>query len=56
MMALGALSSLLAHSNEDTAMKFLHTADWHLDRQFHNVSLLDDQAHVLKQFVALAHR
>jgi exonuclease SbcD len=34
-------------------MKFLHTADWHLGRQFHNVSLLDDQAHVLDQFVAL---
>ena len=35
-------------------MKFLHSADWHLGRQFHNVSLLEDQAHVLDQFVALA--
>ena len=35
-------------------MKFLHTADWHLGRQFHNVSLLEDQAHVLQQFVSLA--
>jgi len=35
-------------------MKFLHTADWHLGRQFHNVSLLEDQAHVLDQFVSLA--
>lgn len=35
-------------------MKFLHTADWHLGRQFHNVSLLDDQSHLLDQFVALA--
>ena len=35
-------------------MKFLHTADWHLGRQFHNVSLIEDQAHVLDQFVALA--
>ena len=35
-------------------MKFLHSADWHLGRQFHNVSLLEDQAHVLEQFVALA--
>lgn len=35
-------------------MKLLHSADWHLGRQFHNVSLLEDQAHVLKQVVALA--
>ncbi|MFV0447338.1 MAG: exonuclease SbcCD subunit D [Vibrio sp.] len=33
-------------------MKFLHTSDWHLGRQFHNVSLLDDQRHVLSQIVA----
>ncbi|KGY13945.1 exonuclease SbcD [Vibrio tubiashii] len=30
-------------------MKFLHTSDWHLGRQFHNVSLLDDQKVVLEQ-------
>ena len=35
-------------------MRFLHTADWHLGRQFHNVSLLEDQAHVLDGLVALA--
>ncbi len=35
-------------------MKFLHTADWHLGRYFHGTSLLDDQHHVLQQFVALA--
>ena len=35
-------------------MKFLHTADWHLGRYFHGTSLLDDQAHVLGQLVALA--
>ncbi len=35
-------------------MKFLHTADWHLGRQFHNVSLIEDQRHVLGQLVALA--
>ena len=35
-------------------MKFLHTADWHLSRYFHGASLLDDQHHVLQQFVALA--
>ncbi|MDA0148186.1 exonuclease SbcCD subunit D [Vibrio sp. LaRot3] len=32
-------------------MKFLHTSDWHLGRQFHNVSLLDDQRAVLEQIV-----
>ncbi|MCG3722975.1 exonuclease SbcCD subunit D [Vibrio cincinnatiensis] len=32
-------------------MKFLHTSDWHLGRQFHNVSLLDDQRHVLNQMI-----
>ena len=35
-------------------MRFLHTADWHLGRHFHNVSLVDDQAHVLQQFLTLA--
>lgn len=35
-------------------MRFLHTADWHLGRQFHGASLLEDQAHVLAQFVQLA--
>lgn len=34
-------------------MRFIHTADWHLGRQFHNVSLIDDQAYVIEQFVAL---
>lgn len=33
-------------------MKFLHTSDWHLGRQFHNVSLLDDQKAVLEQIVS----
>lgn len=32
-------------------MKFLHTSDWHIGRQFHNVSLLEDQQHVLNQIV-----
>jgi len=32
-------------------MKFIHTSDWHIGRQFHNVSLLDDQRHVLEQLV-----
>ncbi|MCL9773956.1 exonuclease SbcCD subunit D [Vibrio methylphosphonaticus] len=30
-------------------MKFIHTSDWHLGRQFHNVSLLDDQRVILQQ-------
>jgi len=33
-------------------MKFIHTSDWHIGRQFHNVSLLEDQKHVLKQITA----
>ena len=34
--------------------RILHTGDWHLGRYLHGVPLLDDQAHVLQQFVALA--
>ncbi len=30
-------------------MKFLHTSDWHLGRQFHNISLIEDQEFVLEQ-------
>lgn len=35
-------------------MKILHTSDWHIGRQFHNVSLLDDQAYVLEQLIVIA--
>lgn len=35
-------------------MKFIHTSDWHIGRQLHNQSLLEDQAFVLDQVVALA--
>ena len=35
-------------------MKFIHTADWHLGRQFHNVSLIEDQRHLIEQLVTLA--
>lgn len=35
-------------------MKFLHTSDWHIGRQLHNQSLLEDQKHVLLQLVAYA--
>lgn len=34
-------------------MRILHTADWHLGRLFHGQRLTEDQAYVLKQFVAL---
>ena len=32
-------------------MKFIHTSDWHIGRQLHNVSLLEDQRHVLDQIL-----
>ncbi len=32
-------------------MKFIHTSDWHLGRQFHNHSLLEDQKFVLNQLL-----
>jgi exonuclease SbcD len=35
-------------------MRFLHTSDWHLGRAFHNVSLLQDQAFILPQIIAIA--
>ncbi len=35
-------------------MRFVHTADWHLGRIFHGVSLLEDQAHALAQVVEIA--
>ena len=34
-------------------MRFLHTADWHLGKQLHGRSLVEDQAHVLEQFHAI---
>ena len=33
-------------------MRLLHTSDWHIGRQLHGVSLLEDQAHVLDQIVS----
>ncbi|GIU24119.1 exonuclease SbcCD subunit D [Shewanella schlegeliana] len=35
-------------------MKFIHTSDWHIGRQLHNQSLLDDQRFVLNQIIELA--
>jgi exonuclease SbcD len=32
-------------------MRFIHSSDWHIGRQFHNVSLLDDQQQVLDQLL-----
>lgn len=40
---------------QESALRFLHTADWHLGRLFHARSLLEDQAHMLDQFVAQVH-
>lgn len=37
-------------------MKFLHTSDWHLGRQFHNVSLIEDQRYVLDQVLDYVER
>ncbi len=35
-------------------MRFLHTADWHLGRLFHQVHLTEDQDHVLRQLIDVA--
>ncbi|MEH6445401.1 MAG: exonuclease SbcCD subunit D [Oceanospirillaceae bacterium] len=35
-------------------MRFLHTSDWHIGRSFHNVSLLQDQEHILQQIIQIA--
>jgi exonuclease SbcD len=35
-------------------MRFLHTADWHLGRLFHQVHLTEDQAFVLRQLIDIA--
>jgi exonuclease SbcD len=32
-------------------MRILHTSDWHIGRQLHHVSLLQDQRHVLDQII-----
>jgi exonuclease SbcD len=37
-------------------MRLLHTSDWHIGRQLHGASLLEDQAHVLEQVVDIAGR
>lgn len=35
-------------------MRILHTSDWHIGRQFHNTSLLEDQRNVLDQIIKVA--
>lgn len=35
-------------------MRILHTSDWHLGRQFHHRSLLDDQTFILQQILTIA--
>ena len=37
-------------------MKFIHTSDWHIGRQFHNVSLLEDQRHILDELIDIIER
>lgn len=37
-------------------MRFLHTSDWHLGRQFHNVSLLEDQRYIIQQILDIIAR
>lgn len=35
-------------------MRILHTSDWHIGRQFHNVSLIDDQQYIFDQLLNIA--
>ena len=35
-------------------MRILHTSDWHIGRQFHNVSLLEDQRYILDEILRIA--
>jgi exonuclease SbcD len=44
-------TEVLINVEANLKMKFIHTSDWHIGRQFHNVSLLEDQRHVLNQIV-----
>jgi exonuclease SbcD len=52
--SLAAFSPSSSSSKFFSPMRFLHSADWHLGRVYHGVSLLEDQAHVLQQFVRIA--
>ncbi|MEI7837401.1 MAG: exonuclease subunit SbcD, partial [Planctomycetota bacterium] len=37
-------------------MRLIHTSDWHLGRILHGASLIEDQAHLLDQFVGLVNQ
>jgi DNA repair protein SbcD/Mre11 len=50
---MGRNCSLFPTTGQTTVMRILHTSDWHIGRQFHNVSLLEDQRHVLNQITDL---
>jgi len=39
---------------EKNHLRILHTSDWHIGRQFHNTSLLEDQRYVLNQIVNIS--
>ena len=43
------LSPILIESEENLAMKFIHTADWHLGKTLKNQSLIEDQKYILQQ-------
>ena len=32
-------------------MKILHTSDWHIGRQFHNVSMIEDQRYIIDKLL-----
>ena len=34
-------------------MKFIHTADWHLGKLVHNISMTEDQAFILEQLTTI---
>lgn len=34
-------------------MRILHTSDWHIGRQFHNVSLIEDQCYILDEILRI---
>lgn len=52
----GAKLAPHATSLTGAGMRLLHTADWHLGRLLHNLSLLDDQRFVLDQLLAIVDR
>lgn len=37
-------------------MKFFHTADWHLGKLVHGMSMIEDQAYILKTFIQMVEK